>query len=315
MARTRSRVRLPVASVTGWGALLLAALPLVASARNTHAYRLVEDWPVPSARLAELEYGLADITGVAADAQGRVFVTAGTGDPVLVFDREGNILSGWGDAALDEPHCCRIDAAGTVWVADFKTHMVIRFSPEGRVLGSHGRWLRPGENRKRLNQPTDVAFGPDGDVYVADGYGNSRIVRLSPTGRFLGDWGRRGRRPGQFRTPHSIAVDAQGRVFVADRANRRVQVFSREGRFLAQWPAGGEPWGLFITPGQELYLADGNSKEIRVYDLEGRQLAAWGRSGTLPVEIEEPHMLCVDDQGALYVADARGRRVLKFVPE
>jgi len=288
------------------------ALPLMAWAQAVPQYEADPQWPVGTEQAAQQEYRRVDITGVATDAQGRVFVCAGTRNPVLVFDRDGRFLYSFGQRLFNEPHSVRIDPQGNVWLTDFATHLVTKFSPEGTLLAEYGTRDRRGRSSRHFNGPTDVAFGPNGDVYVADGYGNARVVRLSADGRYLGEWGRRGSRPGQFRLPHSIVADSQGRVYVADRENRRIQVFTAEGRFLSLWRLQDKPYGLSITGDGLMVVANGESNTISVLNLEGKLLSRWGRTGRQPGQFVEPHMLNVDDQDALYVAEATGKRVQKF---
>src|SRR5262249_53593432 len=154
----------------------------------------------------------------------------------------------------------------------------------------------------------DVAFAPSGDVYISDSYGNSRVVRFSHDGKFLGAWGRKGAGPGEFNLPHSVAVDARGRVYVADRENARIQVFTGEGKFLAQWANGVHPYGISLTPEEKLVVSDGLTNLLRLYDLDGKELARWGGPGKEAGQMDLAHLLCVDDQGAVYVAEVNGKR-------
>ena len=285
------------------------------------AYRVVADWPQKAGRDAP-GYGTRMVTGVATDARGQVYVFQRTPDPVLVFDRQGRFLRAWGQGQFTLPHACRIDRAGNVWFTDVGRHQVCKYAPEGRLLQSWGIRDTPGSDARHFNQPADVAWGPGGDIYIADGYGNARVVHLDAAGRYIGAWGRRGTGPGQFRLVHSVAVDAQGRVYVIDRANRRIQIFTGAGKFLTQWTQVGDPFGLFLTPDQRLFVADGIANTVSVYSVQstqsglpdGRRLAHWGGTGTAPGKMRRAHLLCVDDQGAVYVAEVDGKRVQKWVP-
>src|SRR5207302_42663 len=160
---------------------------------------------------------------------------------------------------------CRIDPEGNLWLTDNSDHRVMKFTPEGKLLATFGVRNEPGEDSTHFNRPTDVAFAPSGDVYISDGYGNSRVVRLSHGGKFLGAWGRKGAGEGEFNLPHSIAVDARGRVYVADRENARIQVFTPEGKFLAQWANGVHPYGIAMTPDAKLIVSDGLTNLLRLY--------------------------------------------------
>jgi DNA-binding beta-propeller fold protein YncE len=307
-------------------AALLTPFGLLAQGQR---YRYDPTWPADGGRGAP-DYRRDEVTGVATDAAGRVYVSTPTRHPILVFDREGRFIRSFGAGLLFLPHAVRVDPDGNVWVADINVHQVLKFSPEGALLGRFGVFRRRGWDASRFNSPTDIAFGPNGEAYVSDGYGNSRIVRLSRDGRYLGEWGSHGTGPGQFRLPHAVAVDRQGRVYVADRENRRIQVFTADGQFLSLMPLPDKPYGLHVTPDDRLFVAFERSDLVAVYDLAGTEIARLEspprnppprrrrarRSRTrYPGEVAAPHMVCVDDHGAVYTAELRGHRAQRFLPE
>ncbi|HLK55808.1 MAG TPA: peptidyl-alpha-hydroxyglycine alpha-amidating lyase family protein, partial [Chthonomonadaceae bacterium] len=296
-----------------------AALQKAAASRRTPKktpeviYKPDPNWPAAHGRGVP-DYGTAMVMSVAVDATGQVIVVQRARHPILVFDRAGHFLRAWGEGFFTAPHACRVDPQGNLWITDTGDHRVMKFTPEGKLLATWGVKNRPGSDSRHFNQPSDVAFAPFGDIYIADGYGNARVVRLSPMGQYLGAWGKRGTRPGQFRLVHSIAVDAQGRAYVVDRANDRIQVFTPDGRFLAQWRHVGHPFGLFLTPDQRLFVSDGIANTITIYDLQGQRLAQFGGTGRRPGQMRRAHMLCVDTDGAVYVAEVNGKRIQKFLP-
>ncbi|HZT42739.1 MAG TPA: peptidyl-alpha-hydroxyglycine alpha-amidating lyase family protein [Chthonomonadaceae bacterium] len=276
-------------------------------------YRPDPNWPAAHSRGIP-DYGTGMVMSVAVDAAGRVIVVQRARHPILIFDRAGHFLRSWGAGFFTAPHACRIDPQGHLWITDTGDHRVMEFTSDGRLLATFGVKNRSGRDSRHFNQPSDVAFAPSGDIYIADGYGNARVVRLSPAGKYLGAWGKHGTGPGEFRLVHSIAVDAQGRVYVVDRANDRIQVFTPEGRFITQWRHVGHPFGLFLTRNQRLFVSDGIANTISIYNLQGCRLAQWGGTGTQPGIMRRAHMLCVDDQGAVYVAEVNGKRIQKFLP-
>lgn len=303
-------------------ALSLFALSCIgAQAWAQSAYRPVADWPQQQGKDAP-GYGTRMVTGVATDARGQVYVFQRTPDPVLVFDRQGKFLRAWGQGQFTLPHACRIDAAGNIWFTDVGRHQVYKYAPDGTLLRTWGVRDTPGNDARHFNQPADVAWNAQGDAYIADGYGNARVVHLDAAGNYLSAWGRRGTGSGQFRLVHSVAVDGHGRVYVVDRANRRIQIFTPSGKFLAQWTHTGDPFGLFLTPDQRLFVADGIADTVSVYSVKdelnaatyGKRLARWGGTGSASGKMRRAHLLCVDDQGAVYVAEVDGRRVQKWVP-
>jgi DNA-binding beta-propeller fold protein YncE len=292
---------------------LLAALPLGAYAQAAPEYRVVAGWPSGAAEAPD--YGTAAVSAVATDREGRVYVFQRTPHPLLVFSREGKFLRTIDAGKFANAHGCRIDPEGRLWLTDNGDHRVLKLTVDGRLLASFGVQGEPGEDAAHFNKPADAAFAPSGDVYVADGYGNSRVVRFSREGKYLGAWGRKGSGEGEFNLPHSVAVDARGRVYVADRENARIQVFTPEGKFLAQWRDVGHPYGLFLTRDQRLFVTDGLLNTISIYDLEGKRLARWGGPGSGPGELRLAHLITVDDQGAVYVAEIEGKRLQKWVPK
>lgn len=174
---------------------------------------------------------------------------------------------------------------------------------------------------EQLDRPTNVAFGLDGDVYVADGYNHARIARFSGDGEFLMEWGEKGFGQGQLDTPHGIATDDAGRVYVADRENARVQVFSADGEYLAQWKSAalGRPWAIAFGPDRHMYVVDGGDQDperprghvLRI-DLDGTIVDRWGTAGDGPGQLDWGHGIAVARDGSVYVTGLKGRGVQKF---
>lgn len=236
--------------------------------------------------------------------------------PVLVFDRQGHFLSSWGGGFFTMPHGCRIHPqTGELWLTDDGDHRVLRFSQTGKLLATYGVKNEPGNDATHFNRPADVAFAPDGSVYVADGYGNSRVVHLDVNGRFIRAWGTQGTGKSQFHLVHSVTVDKAGMVYVADRENARIQIFTANGVWLKEWRTVGHPFGLAWTPAQNLVVCDGIRDTVSIYDRQGKRLSRWGGTGTAPGKLRRAHLVDVDrETGAIYVAEVKGRRVQKFVP-
>jgi len=271
-------------------------------------YRVVPHWAkIPS------DLTLGPVSAVATDAADRVFVCHRAKRPVLVFDRDGTFLRSWGDEHLKTPHGLRIDREGHVWLTDIGHHQVMKFDANGKLLLSLGRQGQAGKAPDQFDRPTDVAFTPSGDFYVSDGYGNTRVLKFSKDGKLLKQWGTPGTGPGEFNLPHSICVDAKGRVIVGDRENNRIQVFDADGKFLTQWTAGGAPFGMFLA-GDRIFVADGRANWVTAIDFNGKSLGRFGEPGTGQGQFKLPHMLCVDSKGAVYVAEVDNKRIQKFEP-
>ena len=202
-------------------------------------------------------------------------------DPVFKFDRHtGEVLTSFGAGLFVTPHGFHVDSDGNVWVTDWegneagtKGHQVIKFSPEGEELMRLGEAGVAGSGPGQFNQPCDVITAPNGDIFVSDGHNGQnvdpepgstgRILKFDKDGNFIREWGELGFRPGQFRTPHGLAFDSQGRLFVADRGNHRIQIFDQDGELLDIYHQHGRISGLFITPDDTLYTIDSESSEVR----------------------------------------------------
>lgn len=294
----------------------LAVLVCVVAAAVVHAdepprgipdYRVVPGWPKVPAHVQ-----LGAVSATATDADGLVYVVHRGKQPLLVFKRDGTFVRAWGDDSLHTPHGLRIDPGQNVWITDIGHHQVLKFDRNGKLLLALGKKGEPGEGRDQFNKPTDIAFAPSGEFYISDGYGNSRVLKFAKDGTYLMAWGKKGSGPGEFNLPHAICVDNRGRVIVGDRENNRIQVFSGDGKFLAEWREGGAPFGMFLTPNQRLFVADGRAHWVQVLDLDGRPQGRFGEKGSKPGQLDLPHMLCVDAEGAVYVAEVTGKRVQKF---
>jgi sugar lactone lactonase YvrE len=189
--------------------------------------------------------------------------------PVLKFDASGKLVTSFGAGMFVSPHGIHVDRQGNIWLADGaakggKGDQVFKFSPEGKVLMTLGKAGVAGDGPDTFGPPSDILVAPNGDVFVADGHGgntNARIVKFSKEGAFIKSWGKKGSGPGEFDTPHSLAMDKSGRLFVADRGNSRIQIFDQDGKFLAEWKQFGRPSGIYIDKNDVLYAADTQSDE------------------------------------------------------
>ncbi len=179
---------------------------------------------------------------------------------VLRYDLSGRLVDSWGEGMFVWPHGFHIDAEGNIWTTDAQGaggigHTVMKFSPEGELLMTLGTPGVAGAGEDTFDGPADVLVAPDGSIFVADGHGNDRVVKFSPEGEYLMEWGEEGTDYGLFNEPHSLEMDSRGRLFVGDRMNQRIQVFDQNGRFMASWPAIMAS-GMHITPDDIVYVAD-----------------------------------------------------------
>jgi DNA-binding beta-propeller fold protein YncE len=301
-------------------------------------YEVVDNW----AKRPTL-WTFTDVVGVAVDSQDRAYVFTRSAHPVMVFDKDGNFVRSWGEGLFRRAHGIFIDAWDNVWCTDDMGHTVRKFDLSGNPLlmlgkpdvrsdtGYDGRDLY-GVKRAAgpFNGPTKAIVVSSGDIYVTDGYGNACVHRFNAKGEHILSWGEPGTGPGQFILPHSLVVDRQGQVYVADRQNHRIQVFTADGQFVRMWHGVRTPMDMLIATSKSdasdnLYMAEGGNR-VSVWDLNGNMLASWGgeegRSNDAGLFMA-PHGIARDSRGVLYVGEVcetgasfdRGvRAVQKFVP-
>ncbi len=233
-------------------------------------FRLVENW-------AQLPNGLVwgQAIAVDMDADGNLYVfhrcssdtcIGRSEPPLLKFNPFGELVMRWGEGLFVRPHGLDIDHQGNIWVTDDrhengKGEVIVMFSPEGELIMTIGTPGVPGDGPYTFNGISDVAVATNGDIFAVDGHFNNRVVKYAPDGTFITQWGQHGTRVGDFDEPHSISIDSQGRIFVADRRNSRVQIFDQQGRFIDAWAQFGRPSGIYISPDDTLYVADSQSTE------------------------------------------------------
>lgn len=257
------------------------------------------------------EVAVGACSAVAVNSRGEVYVFHRGPKPILCFNAEGELLRSWGDDVVKIAHGLRIDRDDNVWVTDVGGHRVYQFDPQGKLLLALGTG-QAGAANDQFNQPTDIAFGPQDEVYISDGYGNSRVMKFSTKGQLQTSWGTPGNQAGQFQLPHSILVDAEDRVLVGDRENNRIQVFDADGKWLASWN-GFAPYGMAFDADGQLFVADGRAGQVLLLDEKGKVRKRWGRTGNGVGQFQMPHMLGFNADGDLFVAEVNGRRVQKFV--
>lgn len=287
-------------------------------------------WPRNSP--AGHEWG--EMSGLCLDHSGQIWAFHRGKVPVEIYSRGGELLRSWGEGQFGRPHQVRVDHKGRIWMADAGQHVVRQYDVEGHLLRTLGTPGVAGNDESHFDQPTDVAVAPSGAIFVADGYGNDRIVKFDAEGRFVKAWGQKGEKPGEFDLPHAIAIDSKERLYVADRSNGRVQIFDGDGTFLAEWAGTMMPWHIVITPVDEVYVCGSSvmpkprlklpgiprgippkDQIVAKFDTAGRELARWSfPSGRKPGALDWVHGMAVDADGSIYLGDIRGRRAQRFVP-
>jgi DNA-binding beta-propeller fold protein YncE len=232
----------------------------------------------------------------------------------MKFDSTGKMVKSFGGGMINYSHGLHIDPDNNVWVTDGramdngKGHTVLKLNQDGRLLMTLGKPGVAGTTQDTFNSPSDVLVGPNGDIFVADGHGgdtNNRIVKFTKDGKYIKEWGKKGTGPGEFDTPHRLAMDSAGRLFVADRSNNRVQVFDQDGKYLLEWKQFGRPSGLFIDKNDVLYVADNSPDElnppyksgIRIGSVKDGKVMAFILES---VEVNGLEAVAVDDAGNVY---------------
>jgi sugar lactone lactonase YvrE len=252
-------------------------------------------------------------------------------DPIQKFDSSGKLLASFGADMFNHPHGLYVDAQDNVWVTDDhgdggRGHQVFKFSPQGKVLLTLGQAGIAGTGPDTFNAPTDVMVAPNGDIFVTDGHGgetNARIMKFTKDGKFIKTWGKKGAGPGEFNIPHSLALDAAGRLFVADRGNNRIQIFDQDGGFIAQWKQFGRPSGLFIDRDGLLYSTDSESDAARNPGFRRGVTIGSAKDGKVTAFIPEPtpategrdggESVAVDEAGHVFVGMNSTRTVERYV--
>jgi DNA-binding beta-propeller fold protein YncE len=280
-------------------------------------------------------YQHQDVDGVAVDSRDRVYLMTRRDARVIVYERDGSFVASWGEGIFTpRTHGIAVGPDDMVYTVDDGDHTVRKFTPDGKqvmMIGTPGKATDTGYDGKTIasikrggppfNRPTDVAVAPDGEIYVCDGYGNARVHRFTAEGKLLQSWGEPGMGPGEFHLPHGIGVSPDNRVFVTDRENDRIQIFSRDGQFLDMWTHLQRPTDISFDNEGRVYVSElwwrlGQSSftngkikwdlpgGVRVLDLQGNLLLHWcSADREAPGNFVAPHTICVDSRGDFYVGE------------
>ena len=265
------------------------------------------------------------VAGVEVDKDDNVYLFNRSSHQLMVFDREGNFIKSWNEK-FSNPHGITIGPDGNIYLADRDAHVILKYSPDEELLLTLGTRDQPsntgyGDDRivkqaaGPFNLPTNVAVNEQGDIFVADGYGNSRVHKYDATGSLITSWGSPGgRNPVDFHLPHGIGLDNDGRLLVCDRENHRIQIFDQEGEFRGMWTGFLQPTHVAFGPDGEVYVPE-LTHRMSIVDSDGKVLARWGgESSHDPGQFVAPHGVAIDSHGDIYIAEVlQGQRVQKFI--
>ena len=291
-----------------------------------YRYRVNDDW----AKLPD-GWSFKEVGGIGVDNHDNVYVFNRGVHPMMVFDREGNFLRSWGEGQYPRAHGVHITPDDTMFLTDDGGHFVRKVTLDGKVLLELGVPGKPAPfmSGEPFHRCTHTALSPKGEIYVSDGYGNSRVHKYTPNGKLLLSWGKPGTGEGEFNIVHNICCDADGWVYVADRENHRVQVFDGNGKYEAQWVNMHRPSGLYMEPRKDgrFYVGEigpdmavninlpNCGPRVSIYSHDGELLCRLGHAhaGLAPGQFISPHGLTVDSRGDIYVGEVSftnwGRRV------
>ena len=298
-------------------------------------FELVEGWEQLPAG-----YKHADVAGVCSDSKGNVYLFCRGDHPVMIYDRSGKFLDSWGEGGefSYRVHGMYMGDDDSLYLVDDSNHRVAKYSLDGKLEFELGPAEHPSDTggydgrtaatvtkaAGPFNRPTNLAVAPGGDLIVSDGYGNTRIHRFDARGQLCESFGEPGSGPGQFRIPHSTWVHTDGRIFVCDRENDRIQIFSPTGEFLTEWLDVQRPQDIFIDRDERVYvgelvwragmtsfrngpIAEEKPARLSIFDINGNVLLRWGSGvgpdAAAPGQFVAPHGIWVDDEGSIYMAE------------
>jgi sugar lactone lactonase YvrE len=328
----RRRILLTLA----WAAVLVVALGgRNASAQISGGYDRRGPW-------AELPPGLESwpsVIAVAVGPHGDIYALTRCHEnscvgrsepPILKFDRSGKLLKSWGSGMFEFPHGLYVDSADNVWTTDTQTNQVLKFSSNGKLLMTIGKKHVAGSPPELLSEPTALVANRKGDIFVIEGHSEGvgdRVDHYSKDGRFISSFGSYGSGPGMLNAPHCIAMDSRGRLFIGDRSNNRVEIFTQTGEFVAAWTQFGRPSGIFIGKDDTLYVSDSESNTAAAHSSNpgmkrGIRIgsALDGKVSDFIEDLEAsspdtsgPEMIAVDRSGTIFGGDNHRRMIERFV--
>jgi sugar lactone lactonase YvrE len=307
--------------------VLLACASAIAQRPTNPALLIPQNAPDLNYKAVEDQFVLpAGVTmgapaSVAFDSRGHLWILNRGPQPILEFDENEKFIRALGEGLFTRTHGLRLDREGNIWVTDVGSHIVVKLDPQGHALvtlgtkGQAGEWNDATQSH-HLMEPNDLAFAPNGDIFVVQGHtpgrGDPRVLKFDKNGKFIKSWGGHGSETGKFDVAHGIALDAKGQLWVADRENQRIQVFDQDGTFVREMKYAGLPCSLEIGD-HYIFMVNGFAGQLLRLDLNGTVLGATGKPGKELGEFGEAHFVAVSPKGEIFVADTVKPALHKFV--
>lgn len=276
-----------------------------------YRFEFVEGWcQIPQG------WTLGECPGVACDSQDRVYVYSRSDHLLTVYDKDGAYLDHWGGDIVGNAHGLYIDKDDNVYCTSHQTHTLHRLNPSGEVTLTLGTRDVRGEDQAPLSGPCDSAVSANGDIFVADGYGNRKVHRFTPDGELLYSWGEEGDGPGQFSMVHGVRIDKHDRVWICDRENRRIQIFDTDGKFLEERADLERPDQVYFDVNEDIVYIAELEYRVTIQTLDGETVARWGGGAEshAPGGFQGwPHGIWVDSEGSLYIGQVQADgQIIKY---
>ena len=244
------------------------------------------------------------MSGIDVDKQGNIYILHRGDVPVAKFNAKGKYVKSWGAGMFKVAHVIKVGPDGNIWTTDNGNHVLRVFTPEGELLRTIGEVNVAGNDEKHFRSPDDIVWDSKGHYYVADA-GNARIIHFDGAGKYLGQWGKKGKLPGEFSAAHSMVIDKQDQIYVGDRGNKRIQVFSNDGKFVSEWTGFGNSFGMAIV-GKQMLSSEGDTNKMYLLEMgTGKILEEWGEGD----QFQLPHLMVVNRKGEVYLTEVKGNRI------
>lgn len=292
----------------------------------TFNYSFSQEFDVSEFKINNSEILIEEVSAIGLDSEDNIYIYHRGKNPLIKVSKNGELLKVFNDQIFPNSHGLKIDKYDKIWTTDLNTNMVTKLDKYGEVDMVIGKKNRPGtwlvspqdlngftdyKSMPLFNKPADIAFDSKDNIYIADGYGNNRIVKFSPDGDYILEWGTYGKKDGEFHLPHGITIDDDDLIYVADRENSRIQIFNSNGKYLKKWEGVGYPYGLKYHD-NFIYMTDARNEKIKKIDLDGNIIWEFGSPGREIGEFGWAHGIDISKDGSIYITEILNWRIQKI---